>query len=135
MAFIPIVFILAGLVISTVVSAYVYRTVHVKTKWIRHSATVTGLDDDTDGTCSLRYRYEYGGKRHDGVSSSCSSANRRYRIGDPVPIVIDPSDAATSDKYEEIFGYLHIILFALGLLFVAMGIVGLIGGPDGYRLF
>jgi hypothetical protein len=122
-------------VISTVISSYVYRTVHVKTKWIRHSGIVTGLIEDADNTCQLKYRYDRGGEPYEGVSSSSSSRNRHYRIGDSIPIVIDPADASMSDKYEEIFGHLHVITIVLGLLFVAMGIVGLIAGPDGYRLF
>ncbi len=53
MVVIPILFLVAGLAISTVLSVPVYRTVRAKTTWIRHAGVVTGLVEDADNTVRL----------------------------------------------------------------------------------
>lgn len=92
---------------------------------VDYSVTHEGSStQDGQRVYGLRFTYRIGGQEYSGTSSTKSTLNEKYKVGDEMIVAYNPDKYAESDQYETYYAYLHLALLIPGLVFLAIGIIG-----------
>lgn len=120
----PIVFLLAGAILTALGCANLKSTRRKQASWLALRGSVVGLQTHVGDQGRTMYAptYEYSADGRDyRATAKISASLARYRVGDSIPVLVNPTNHSDSDVMDSSVSMFTYGFLFLGLFMLAIG--------------
>lgn len=123
-----LMFLLGGAVVARLGYANLVRTNRKRATWLACQGIVTELVEEFDADNRGKplfapvYRYTAGGREYT-AKSGIAARPARYRVGDPIPVFVNPQKPNDSDVLDGSITLFTYGAIAIGVLVFAVGVL------------